>query len=89
MPAAAQDGRHVALPVTATLDYLPMGAGLAAAGLIAAPRRPEAARLRFRLVSVMRVGPEQLLQHVRVFWGRSDITVLEDAVPPRMSAADR
>jgi steroid delta-isomerase len=80
-PVAARDGRHVALPVTATLDYLPLGPALAAAGMLdptaSVPRAGGTdARLRFHLISVMGVGPGGLLDEVRVFWGRTDTMIL-------------
>ncbi|HZN19892.1 MAG TPA: nuclear transport factor 2 family protein [Micromonosporaceae bacterium] len=76
-PVAAQDGQHVVVPVTATLDYLPLGPALAAAGMFPPPADPATARLRFRLVSLIRVGPDQLMDNVQVFWGRTDVTVLD------------
>ncbi len=78
-PVAAQDGQHVAIPVTATLDYLPLGPALAAATKLAPPRHPEAARLRFSMLSLIRVGPDRLLREVRVFWGKTDVAVVEDS----------
>jgi steroid Delta-isomerase len=78
-PVAAQDGQHVAIPVTATLDYLPLGQVLAHAGIIAPPTNPETARLRLRLLSVIKVGPDRLLRDVRVFWGRTDVSVVDGA----------
>ena len=78
-PIAAQDGRTVAIPVVATLDYLPLGRTLAAAGLVRPPADPGAARLRFNLLSLLDVGPDRLVHAVRVFWGGTDVRVLETA----------
>jgi steroid delta-isomerase len=78
-PVAARDGRQVAVPVVATLDYLPLGATLAAAGLVTPPTDPGAARLRFSLLSLLTAGPDRLLHEVRVFWGRTDVTVVPGA----------
>lgn len=75
-PVAAQDGQHVVIPLTATLDYLPLGATLAAAGMLSPPPDPRSARLRFNLVSLIRVNPDRLLQEVRVFWGRTDVSLV-------------
>jgi steroid delta-isomerase len=81
-PVAARDGRHVALPVTATLDYLPLGPALAAAGMLdpsaSTPPDARAARLRLSLISLMGVGPDGLMDEVKVFWGRTDIMILVD-----------
>jgi steroid delta-isomerase len=75
-PVAARDGCQVAIPVVATLDYLPLGATLAAAGLVTPPADPGAARLRFSLLSLISVGPDRLLHEIRVFWGRTDLSVV-------------
>lgn len=76
-PVAAQDGRQVVIPVVATLDYLPLGRRLAAAGLVPPAAHPASARLRFHLVSLLDVGPDGLVHAVRVFWGGSDVRVLD------------
>jgi steroid Delta-isomerase len=77
-PVVAQDGRQVVIPVVATVDYLPLGRTLAAAGLVRPPADPGTARLRFSLISLMDVGPDRLVHSVRVFWGGSDVRVLDD-----------
>ncbi|MFD0661066.1 nuclear transport factor 2 family protein [Thermocatellispora tengchongensis] len=41
-PIPAQDGLHVAVPIVATMDYVPVGHDLAAAGLVTPPRSPSA-----------------------------------------------
>jgi steroid Delta-isomerase len=76
VPVPAADGKHVALPITAALDYLPVGPVLAAAGIVDAPANPAARRLRFDLIGVMRVGEDGLMREVRVFWGKNDVTVV-------------
>jgi steroid Delta-isomerase len=78
-PVTAQDGRHVAIPVVATMDYLPLGPALAAAGLVSPPADPATARLRFSLLSLIAVAPNRLLHEVRVFWGRTDLSVVPAA----------
>ena len=75
-PVAAQDGRQVAIGVVATLDYLPLGPGLVAAGLIDPAADPGTARLRFNLFSLLDVGPDRLVHAVRVFWGGTDVRVV-------------
>jgi len=75
-PVAARDGRQVVIPVVATLDYLPLGPTLAAAGLVTPPADPGATRLRFSLLSLISVGPDRLVHEVRVFWGRTDLSVV-------------
>ena len=75
VPVAGHDGQHVAVPMTATLDYAPIGPMLAAAGLVDPPDDPAGARLHFNLVALMRVGADGLLHDVRVFWGRTDVSV--------------
>jgi len=82
-PVAAQDGRHVAIPVVATIDYLPLGPTLAAAGLVRPPADAGAARLRFSLLSLIAVAPDLLLHEVRVFWGRTDLSVIPAATARR------
>lgn len=75
-PVAAQDGVHAAVPVIATMDYLPNGPALARHGLIAPPVDPGRAGMRFRYLMVIGVGPDELINTMRAFWGASDITVL-------------
>jgi steroid Delta-isomerase len=75
-PVAAQDGEHVAIPVEASMNYLPFGRQLAAAGLVDPPSDPAAARLHFSLVSVIRIGGDRLINNVKVYWGRTDVSVV-------------
>ncbi|MDQ2957119.1 MAG: nuclear transport factor 2 family protein [Actinomycetota bacterium] len=77
-PVAAQDGRRAAVPVTATMRYLPSGPMLAQYGLISPAADPERARMRFQYVMVIAVNEDGLIEEMRAFWGRSDITVLPD-----------
>ncbi|WTW92291.1 nuclear transport factor 2 family protein [Streptomycetaceae bacterium NBC_01309] len=73
VPVAAPDGRHAALPGSATVDYLPNGPLLARTGLIPVPADPESARLSFSYVLVIEVGARGLIEEMRVYWGQSDV----------------
>ncbi|GLV80070.1 nuclear transport factor 2 family protein [Streptomyces hygroscopicus] len=74
-PVAGQDGAHVLLPVTATMDYLPKGPGFAERGWLTAPDSPKDARITWNYVLMLRMGAGGLVQELRMFWGRSDIGV--------------
>ncbi|HEY0699856.1 MAG TPA: nuclear transport factor 2 family protein, partial [Micromonospora sp.] len=55
-PIGCQDGLHAAVPVTATMNYLPNGPFLARYGVVEPPADPERARMRVRYVMFIRVG---------------------------------
>ncbi|MFH8620253.1 nuclear transport factor 2 family protein [Streptomyces sp. NPDC017979] len=74
-PAAGQDGVHVLMPVSAVMDYLPKGPGFAERGWLAAPDDPAGKRLALDYVVLLKTGRDGLIQEMRAFWGRSDITV--------------
>lgn len=76
-PVAGQDGVHVLVPVTATMEYLPKGAEYAERGWITAPDDPGGKRLRCEYVLMLRTGRGRLIQELKAFWGRSDIDVLD------------
>ncbi|GAB2586899.1 hypothetical protein GCM10027168_19690 [Streptomyces capparidis] len=61
-PTAAMDGESVALPVTGTMDL---------------PGAPGGGRVRFRLVSVLRVDGSGRIREVRIIAGRTDVTPVE------------
>ncbi|MFE9429330.1 nuclear transport factor 2 family protein [Kitasatospora sp. NPDC006697] len=75
-PVACQDGLHAAVPVTATMNYLPNGPFLAQYGVVEPPADPRRARMRVRYVMFVKVGPSGLIEEMRAFWGRSDVSVL-------------
>ncbi|GAA2131013.1 nuclear transport factor 2 family protein [Actinomadura napierensis] len=60
-PVAALDDEHVVMPITVSLR--PPGA-------------EPGQRLRINLVAMMSVGPDELIRQVRVFWGRTDATLV-------------
>lgn len=60
-PVAAMDGRHVALTATITLS---------------SPDAPPGTRIRFRLASILAIGPDELIHEVQVLWGRSDVRLV-------------
>ncbi|GAA1151864.1 nuclear transport factor 2 family protein [Streptomyces javensis] len=76
-PVAGQDGVHVLVPVTATMDYLPKGPGFAERGWLTAPDAPENSRITWDYVLMMRAGAGGLIQEMQMFWGRSDIGVAD------------
>ena len=61
-PMAAMDGEHVVIPVAVTLNL---------------PQLPPGKRTRINLLSVIRVGADNLIHDVRVFWGESDATMVD------------
>jgi steroid Delta-isomerase len=76
-PVAGQDGAHVLVPVTATMDYLPRGPVFADRGWLTAPSAPEKQRITWDYVLMMRAGAGGLIQELRMFWGRSDIGITD------------
>ncbi|MER5782840.1 nuclear transport factor 2 family protein [Streptomyces mobaraensis] len=75
-PVAGQDGTHVLLQVTSVMDYLPVGPLYAERGWLKAPDDPGTARVRRAAMLVMRLDRSGLVEHVRAYWGTSDLTVL-------------
>jgi steroid Delta-isomerase len=76
-PVAGQDGTHVLVPVTAVMDYLPLGAEFAERGWITAPDEPEKKRLKCEYVLMLRAGRGGRIEELKAFWGRSDIDVID------------
>jgi steroid Delta-isomerase len=70
---AAPDGRHAAVPVTATMRFLPNGPIMVRHGLLAPPADPHTARLEFCYVMVIGVGPDGLIDDMRAYWGPTDV----------------
>ncbi|MEO3768212.1 nuclear transport factor 2 family protein [Streptomyces sp. B8F3] len=60
-PVASLDGEHVLLPCRAELDDA---------------RLPAGSRLSVNFVAMLRVGADGLIREMRMFWGRSDATVV-------------
>jgi steroid delta-isomerase len=74
---AAQDGRHAAVPVTATMDYLPLGPVLTRHGVLPAPADPTRRRMRFHFLMVIRAGDDGLIEDMRAYWGASDVALAD------------
>ncbi|WP_431783857.1 nuclear transport factor 2 family protein [Streptomyces chumphonensis] len=72
-PVAAPDGRHAAVPVTSTVNFLPGGPLLVRHGILDAPPEPESARVEFSCTLVIEVGAAGLIEDMRAYWGRSDV----------------
>ncbi|MDT0343453.1 nuclear transport factor 2 family protein [Streptomyces litchfieldiae] len=76
-PVAARDGRHVAIPVAAYMNYLPLGPTLTRHGYLGTPDDPYRKRIKFSLTSIIRVGPDELFEAVWIYWGKSDLSLLD------------
>ncbi|MEU9735430.1 nuclear transport factor 2 family protein [Streptomyces sp. NPDC048002] len=76
-PVAAPDGRHAAVPVTSTMDFLPNGPLMVRHGLLERPEDPEKARLEFTCMLVIEVGASGLIEDMRAYWGRSDVRFVD------------
>lgn len=76
-PVAGQDGRHVLIPITAVMDYLPQGPVFAERGWLGAPAEPAGKRLRCDYVLMIRTDADGLIEELRAFWGRSDIELID------------
>ena len=61
-PMAAMDSEHVVIPVGVTLKV---------------PQLPAGKRSSINLMSVIRVGADNLIHDVRVYWGESDMAVVD------------
>ena len=72
-PVAAPDGRHAAVPVTATMNFLPNGPIMVRHGVLTPPADPRTARMEFRYVMVIGVGPDGLIDDMRAYWGPTDV----------------
>ncbi|MDN3360141.1 nuclear transport factor 2 family protein [Actinomadura sp. DC4] len=76
-PTAAQDGAHAFIPITATMDYLPLGPVFAERGWLVPPADPAGKRLRRNSMLLLRVDETGLIREAQVFWGKSDIEVID------------
>jgi steroid Delta-isomerase len=78
---AAQDGRHAAVEVRATMDYLPSGPLLARHGFMKTdpPADPAATKVAIEYVMVIGVGPDGLIDEMRAYWGATDVTLVPAA----------
>lgn len=76
-PVAAPDGRHAAVPVTATMNFLPNGPLMVRFGLLDAPADPATARMEFSYVMVIAVGAGGLIEDMRAYWGRDDVRFVD------------
>lgn len=72
-PVAAPDGRHAAVPVTSTMGFLPNGPVMVRHGMLKPPVDPRTARMEFRCVMVIGVGPDGLIEEMRTYWGPTDV----------------
>jgi steroid Delta-isomerase len=74
----AQDGRHAAVEVRATMDYLPSGPLLARHGFLTAPppADPAATKVVVDYVMVIGVGPDGLIDEMRAYWGPTDAALV-------------
>ncbi|MFI1568024.1 nuclear transport factor 2 family protein [Streptomyces sp. NPDC020490] len=77
VPVAAQDGLHVAIPVSVYMNYLPLGPALTKHGYLDKPADPFRKRIKFSLTSVFRAGSHGLIEAVWVYWGKSDLSLLD------------
>jgi steroid Delta-isomerase len=75
-PVAGQDGAHALVPVTAVMDYLPLGPVFAERGWLDAPADPEGSRLRRSHMLLLRVDGAGLIREAQAFWGKSDLEVI-------------
>ncbi|GAB2586906.1 hypothetical protein GCM10027168_19700 [Streptomyces capparidis] len=75
-PVAAPDGRHAAVPVTSTMNFLPNGPLMVRHGILQAPPDPATARMEFSCVLVVQVNDDSLIEDMRVYWGGSDVRFL-------------
>lgn len=75
-PVAGQDATHALLQITSVMDYLPLGPEYAARGWLKAPGSPGTARLERTAMLVVRMDKSGLVQHLKSYWGMSDLTVL-------------
>ncbi|AJE80639.1 nuclear transport factor 2 family protein [Streptomyces physcomitrii] len=78
-PVAAQDGLHAAVPVTATMDYLPLGPVLTRYGVLPTPADPTGQRMQFQFLMVIRAGADGLIEDMRAYWGTSDVALVDAA----------
>ncbi|MGP4115066.1 nuclear transport factor 2 family protein [Streptomyces sp. 4N509B] len=69
-PRTSMEGQMVVLPVTGEMDAPPE------------VNAPPGARMRFRMVSLIRVGPSGLVTEVRVLVGRTDCQVVDASGAP-------
>ncbi|MHC3471301.1 nuclear transport factor 2 family protein [Streptomyces sp. 7R007] len=74
-PVAGQDGAHTLLPVTAVMDYLPLGPVFAERGWLVPPPDPAGKRLRLTYMRLLRVDEAGLIREAQTFWGTSDLEV--------------
>jgi steroid Delta-isomerase len=76
-PVAGQDGLHALMPVTAVMDFLPLGPAFAERGWITLPPGAAPRRLRYRYVLMIRTSTGVLIEDSKAFWGRTDIEVIQ------------
>lgn len=62
--SASHDGQHIAIPVKIDLDN---------------PEDPGGKRMRISAVSVCRLNASGLIEDVKAFWGRTDISFVDRA----------
>jgi steroid delta-isomerase len=79
LTVAGQDGRHAAVTVSATMDYLPSGPLLARHHLMTlpTPADPDRARIGIEYVMVIGVDGDGLIEEMRAYWGATDVSLLE------------
>ncbi|WP_049580005.1 nuclear transport factor 2 family protein [Streptomyces sp. SBT349] len=64
--SASHDGRHIAIPVKIHIDN---------------PEDPGGKRLKINAVSICRLNSSGLIEDVKAFWGRTDVSFVDRAAP--------
>lgn len=76
-PVAGQDGVHTLIPITAVMDYLPLGPVFAERGWLEPPADPAGKRLRLSYMRLLRVDQAGLICEAQTFWGKSDLQIID------------
>lgn len=76
-PVAGQDGAHTLIPITAVMDYLPLGPVFAERGWLVPPAEPAGKRLKRNYMLLLRVDETGLIREAQAFWGKSDLEVID------------
>lgn len=76
-PVAGQDGAHSLTPITAEMDYLPLGPVFAERGWLVPPAAPAGKRIRRQSMLLLGVDGSGLIREMQAFWGKSDLKVID------------